>query len=465
MGDSWWRDPLGALVDGRRVIVAGGPAAFWTPMVATLRDLGATDVLVVATEGAGAGPQPEARSVIVEPDGAVGDTMARIRAAVRALAEPPQHVVDAIEDFDADRRAVTFGSFLTETPSIGGRPLVAHRRPEWVALEDKTQVDALLDEAGVVHAPSVVVPIATAVSRWRQFDHGAGAVWTADARDGYHGGGHGTRWVTDADEADAATAALSTHCDLVRLMPFLDGIATSVHGLVLPDGVVALRPVELLTLRRGHELRYSGCATFWDPPGAIRVEMRDAARRVGELLRRTVDFRGAFTLDGVATTDGFRPTELNPRFGAGLGVITSGLPGLPLHLVLDLVVAGIELPISAAALEAELVELADTHRAGGSWQLGVEAPVTVDGRPACYGDGEWRWAEPEEPAHGTVVAAQGFARVTFEAAHTPVGPSVGQRAVDFWRFADAELGTDVGPLLAPGERVRSSGPPPTSTRP
>ncbi len=119
-------------------------------------------------------------------------------------------------------------------------------------------------------------------------------------------------------------------------MPFLDGVATSVHGIVLPDGIAALRPVELVTLRQGHALRYSGCATFWDPPAAVREEMREAARRVGGRLRDEVGFRGAFTLDGVATADGFRPTELNPRFGAGLGVITRGLEGLPLTLVLDL---------------------------------------------------------------------------------------------------------------------------------
>ena len=58
--------------------------------------------------------------------------------------------------------AVVFGTFLTESPTLVGRPLVAHRRPEWVALEDKTTVDALLDRAGVARAPSVVVAVAEA---------------------------------------------------------------------------------------------------------------------------------------------------------------------------------------------------------------------------------------------------------------------------------------------------------------
>ena len=100
--------------------------------------------------------------------------------------------------------------------------------------------------------------------------------------------------------------------DRVRVMPFLEGIATSIHGIVLPDGVVALRPVEMVTLRRGHELRYSGCATFWDPPDEIREEMRDVARRVGERLRAEVDFRGAFTVDGVATADGLPADRAEP---------------------------------------------------------------------------------------------------------------------------------------------------------
>ena len=450
----WWRRPLGALVSGRRVIVAGGPAAGWTSLVAALRDLGATDVLVVATEGTGAGPQPDATVAVVDVPGDDTDAMVRLHAAIDLLAAPPSAIVDAVEAFDADRTAVVFGSFLTETPELVGRSLVAHRRGEWVALEDKTIVDALLDRAGVTRAASTVLPVGEAGQAWREFDHGAGTAWAADARDGYHGGGTRTRWVTDDDDAAAAAADLAPWCDVVRVMPFLEGIATSVHGIVLPDGVVSLRPVELVTLRRGHELRYAGCATFWDPPPAVRDEMRDAARRVGTLLRDEIDYRGAFTLDGVATADGFRPTELNPRFGAGLGVITRGLDGLPLHLVLDLIVSGTQLELSAAKLEELLLTQADASRSGGSWQLHVKTPIEVAGRAALYEDGAWRWAESDEASDGDVVAKDGFARISFEASRTPIGPSVGERSVAFWRFADDELGTQVGPLTAPPDVTR-----------
>ena len=375
----WWRDPLGELVRARRVIVAGGPAAVWTPFIAPLRDLGASDILVVATDGLGAGPQPDATIAAVDiPDDAT--PMVRLRTAIAGIADPPAPIVAAVEDFDPDHTAVVFGTFLTESPTLVGRNLVAHRRPEWVALEDKTEVDALLDRAGVTRAPSVTVDVADAAGAWRRFDTGSGTVWAVDARDGFHGGGAGTRWVTDDGEAAAVTAELAQMGDRVRIMPFLEGIATSIHGIVLPDGVVALRPVEMVTLRRGHELRYSGCATFWDPPGEIREEMRGVARRVGERLRAEVDFRGAFTIDGVATSDGFRPTELNPRFGAGLSVITRGLGDMPLNLVLDLVVAGTRLGISAADLERRIIEGADARRGGGTWQLHVETPVELTAR-------------------------------------------------------------------------------------
>jgi hypothetical protein len=445
----WWRDPLAEVIEGRKVIVAGGPVALWTRDVATLRELGAADVLVVATEGTGVGPQPPDTPTVVVERIEADDTMAQVRASLGVLVDPPAHVVDAIESYDPEGRAIVFGSFLTETPALCGRPLVAHRRPAWVALEDKTRLHEVLDRAGVARAPSAVVPVADAAVRWREYDAGSGTVVAADATEGYHGGAALTRWVTDDAEAAAVVGELAPRCATVRLMPFLDGIATSVHGIVLPDGVVALRPVELVTLRRGRRLVYSGCATFWDPPAAVREEMRDAARRVGELLRDDVDYRGAFTLDGVATGDGFRPTELNPRFGAGLSVITRGLPDLPLTLVLDLVVAGRPLPISAAELEREILSDADASRTGGTWQLHVHTPERVEQRGAVFDGSRWRWAGEGEDPDGIAGAGFGYARLELSGDRTPVGETVGPRAAAYWRFFDEQFDAGIGPLEAP----------------
>ena len=46
--------------------------------------------------------------------------------------------------------------------------------------------------------------------------------------------------------------------------------------------------------------------------------------------------------------------------------------------------------------------------------------------------------------------------MTVTTGHRPprVGPSVGPLAVAFWRFADAELGTQIGPLEAAPDLAR-----------
>ena len=459
----WWRAPLTSLVAGHKVILVGGPAVMWTDVVTLLRELGATAALVVGTEGMGVGPPPhDADVVVVEREDHGDDVMAALHASIRVVDDPPPHVVEAIEAFDPDRAAVVIGSFLTESPTLVGRPLVAHRRPTWVALEDKTRLATLLDRAGVTRSPCIVVPVDEAASRWRELDEGAGTVWAADATNGFHGGGRGTRWVTDDDEAAAVAAELAPSVETVRVMPFLDGIATSVHGIVLPDGVAVLRPVELVTLRRGHDLVYAGCSTYWDPPTAVRDEMRAAARRVGEQLRTDVEFRGAFTLDGVATRDGFRPTELNPRFGAGLMIITHGID-VPLTLVLDLVVGGRSLGVTAEWLEQQLLAAADEHRAGATSQLHVSTPEPLDGRGLVYEDGSWRWAGDGEQPDGVGISGNGFARLTFQRA--AIGESLGPPAVAFWRFYDEVMGTQVGPLTAAPDVLRSSDQRPPSTRP
>jgi hypothetical protein len=110
------------------------------------------------------------------------------------------------------------------------------------------------------------------------------------------------------DEQDAAEAAafLAARCDRVRVMPFLEGIPCSIHGVVFPDGVATFRPVETVILRPpgSNRLRYAGAATFWDPPDDDREVMRDLAHRVGPGLRQRVGYRSAFTVDGVLAAEG-----------------------------------------------------------------------------------------------------------------------------------------------------------------
>jgi hypothetical protein len=301
-----------------------------------------------------------------------------------------------------------------------------------VALEDKTVVDAFWDRAGVARLPSAVVGLDEAPAAAERIDRGDGTVWAADARDGFNGGASATFRVRSDDDCAVVADRLRGACDRVRVMPFVEGIPCSVHGIVLPDGIAVLRPVELVTLRRGETFVYAGCATFWDPDTDVRAQMRTAARRAGTRLAEEVGFRGAFTVDGVAATDGFWPTELNPRFGAGIMTIARGT-GLPILLLNDLVVAGDDIGRSASLLEAEILEQADAQRSGGTWRSVLGHELVEEDRAAVFADG-WRWARPGEPAAGRVTAGPAFVRCRYEPDAIPVGPSTVPLATAFWDF-------------------------------
>jgi hypothetical protein len=426
--DDWWMRPLSTVFGGRRVVLAGASAAAWTEHIGVLRAAGADDVLVVADKW-GAGDPPDAQAVVVEaPPGRT--VMEEIRSGERFLADPPSEVRSALERFDPEGDALVVGTFLNVSTHLAGRPFLTYRRPEWVELEDKVVVDAFWDRAGIDRQPSAVVPLDDAGAAAAALDRGDGTVWAADARDGFHGGGAQTYWIADDESRAVAMAGLRPVCDRVRVMPFLDGVPCSIHGIVLPDGVAVLRPVEMVTLRQERRFVYAGCATYWDPPGGVREQMRSIARTVGSRLAAEVGFRGTFTVDGVVAADGFWPTELNPRFGAGINAIARA-SGLPILLINDLVAGGHDLDRSAVTIEAELVARADEDRGGGTWMSGL----THDADPGTrHVDGH------------TVTIGAHFLRCIWSRAQMPVGPSTAARACEFWSYADRELGTRIGPL-------------------
>ena len=120
-------------------------------------------------EGRGAGLQPDVPTVIVEPPDGLSE-MERIHVADRTLIHPTPEMIDAVDRFDPRREAIVIGTFLATAVELAGRPFVAHRRPEWVALEDKVVVDAFWDRAGIERQPSVVVPLNDATRAAVSFD-------------------------------------------------------------------------------------------------------------------------------------------------------------------------------------------------------------------------------------------------------------------------------------------------------
>jgi hypothetical protein len=69
----------------------------------------------------------------------------------------------------------------------------------------------------------------------------------------------------------------------------------------------------------------------------------------------------------------------------------------------------------------------------------------------------YRWAGEDDLADGWVIACPSalgaFVRLTLSPSRTPSGPSVASPAIAFYQFADANLGTLIGPLR-PAETVR-----------
>ena len=450
-------DRARALFAGRSVVIAGFPLAGATRVVRFARDLGAARVLVVAT-GIGTGPLPEpddAESVVVTVD--APDMIGEIRATEQILASPPPEFLTALDRFDPNRDALVLIAAVEAANRLGDRPAYGPRRPEWVALEDKTTCDALFDSARVPRPPNRIVPADhTALrSAAAALDAGSGTIWAGDAREGFNGGGTFVRWVRGDDDGAEAAAYFAEHCDCVRVAPFVDGISCSVHGFVTDDGVAVFRPVELVNLRRptGDRFQYAGCATFWDPAPADREAMRAAARRLGERLRESVDYRGCFTLDGIMGADGFVATECNPRWGAGLGYLRVALPELPFDALQYLAAAGDAAWLRAADLEAVVTDAGDRVRWGGGW-TGISTRVDeTRSEPVVHEASGFRAARAEEPADAIVTigpgATGGFLRIELDRDRTPAGPSVGPRVVDAFAFADAAHGAGIGELTAP----------------
>ena len=447
--------------DGRKLILTGAPLAMLRGTSRMVRSLGAARPFLLAA-GVGTGPLPS------EEEGdrhvlqlTAPDIVSETRTIMSLLANLPAEALAALDRYDPDHEALVLSPPANELRSIAGRRVYAPRRPSWRRLEDKTLIDELWDAHGIRRPPSEVVPATgeAMLAAARRMDRGLGTVWSGDTREGVNGGAVYVRWVRDEWDAAEAVAFFTIHCDRARVVPFIEGVPCSIHGLVLADGVAVLRPVEMITLRPSgsNRLVFAGAATFWDPPEGDREAMRRVAGVVGVALRDQVGYLGAFTVDGVLSEDGFLPTELNTRYGAGLMVMADGREDLPLWLLNLAVVEGERLGIRSAVLEADVLDRADQHRSGAVWTVTHQAPATSRQRPVAFSPGGCRFTDPGEQPAGTLWFGPsnvgGYLRLALDPARIPVGPPVAPLAVDAFALADERLATSIGPM-SPARPVR-----------
>jgi hypothetical protein len=442
---------LGGLFGARSIVLAGGTRQ--SRRVQELSRLGARRTLVLTTEDHHPlhDPQQARWLALGTGGGLVAKEQGRLAEVLR---NPPDWLRAELDGHDPDGDALVIGSPYAMEPTFAGRPVLNHRRPCWVELENKTTIDALWQELAVDHAPvAVLEPDEDAL--WRasvELDRGHGVVWSGDGPS-INGGANFVRRVRHALHAKDAFDALAPKCEQIRVMPFLEGIPVSIHGLVFPDGTAALRPIEMVVPRRGGSARflYAGCASYYDPPQTVRDQMRSLARRVGEWLREAVGYRGTFTLDGVATADGFLPTEINTRYGGAMGCLEDALPELLLALVQVALVAGHDLAVSSIEFEETLLAAADRHRSS-SVGANVRA-LRVDGplrRPVVFADWTCRWAQEGEVPHGMLRLEPGPVggrlELDLEPDAVPLGRSVAPLTVAAFALADQEWGTGFGAL-------------------
>ena len=317
-------------------------------------------------------------------------------------------------------------------------------------------IDAFWDAVGVQRAPARIVPAEYEALRAAAgaLDRGSGTVWAADARDGTHAGAIGLRWVRPGDDGREAAASLARIADRVRVMPFLEGIPASIHGIVFPDAVAALRPVEMLVLRpaTGDSLLYAGCSTWFDPKPEDRETMRTLARRVGAALREQVGFRGSFSIDGVLAEEGFLPTELNPRLGGGMSTLAGALGDFPLTPLCLAIAEGERLDYRPELLEQAVLEAADARRVCGGGRA-IRRKLTETGTIDLRRDGhDYRKAAPGEDPDASILFGPGpiggFLSFSLDPDRNDPGQPSAPEVARAFRLADRLLGTDFGVLKA-----------------
>ena len=446
-------------VKGRSFVLVGDSLASLAREAEVLLALGATKAAVIG-DGLGlAEPPTDPRitwRLLDVTDVDVPEGRRRAAAALRALPTEVVAWLDAVDPARASQVLDYSVGFVAHT--IAGRRVIGATRPEWIALDDKTSCDGIWQAARVRHAPSrrVSVERDALIRRSSELDHGRGTVWAGDSRDGPNSGAHLTRWIRNADDVDAAMPVFSAHCDRLRVMPFVEGIPCSVHAVVANDGIGVLRPCEIFVFRAsesGH-FRFAGMATTWDPDDGDRDDMRASARRIAEVLRSRLCYRGTFTLDGVLGEDGFVPTELNPRIGRALRMMGDVIPEAGLVAHTKFLADGVNTGLTVADIERTVLEAVDRLRTMSAALNLPEAPTPAAVDLVFTETGLARVPDDRDPdavlrcgpAHSYT---PGIVLLEAKLGRTPIGPPAGPVVADVFNHTDEWLGVGAGGFDAP----------------
>jgi hypothetical protein len=447
-----WKESIRPFFRDRRFLISHAKAEYARPLVELLGDLGAEPPFVLVGAGGTGGLEDlEIADVVDLALGPFVSAMDELRTTYAAFDALPNDVLSRIDAWDSDMQAQVLSLFHQVATPLAGRYHYGTRPPEWMVLDDKTTIDELWRDMGVDHARSVVVDPqsgAAVIAAFQDVASEHGVVVAADSTDGWHGGADRTRWATTVDESVAAALELSPYAQYVRLMPFLEGIPCGITGIVFPERVAALRPAEMLVLRMNGRFQYAGTASVWRPSPPDVAAMRRLTKRVGVFLRENHDYRGHFTIDGVLTSDGFVPTELNPRMGGAAMRLRTGLD-VSLRMIDRVLIAAEEVDLQPALLERTVLDSSLRPASAGGF---VRVPEAPDAPVERWWDGTGVVAsEPEGAAasvHWTADGPGGAIGVKCDVALLEVGAPFAPVLVEIAKAFASKIGLDVEPFEA-----------------
>ncbi|MGI5187711.1 hypothetical protein ACQEVI_06165 [Promicromonospora sp. CA-289599] len=331
-------------------------------------------------------------------------------------------------------------------PVRAGRRRRLGVRPRSVsAFEDKTVVDSLWDAIGIARASSVVIDgVHDLVDIGKRVDQGHGVVCSVQPIGASpSAGGDGIWWWRDD-----VPPRLNVHDCRVRVMPLLPGAPVRLHGLVTREQFVGFPPMEIVTLPRLD--RGTFLCTGSVTSSVLDPTLHELTGMIGTGLRERLDYRGAFSVDGILTTRGFVPTDLNTR-------LTSAMESTPSDLRVRLHAANLlarhdgELDHDRTALLARTVfDRGNVHTLyGAAHRAHPDAPTSAHGR----WEGRKLRSSTERSSDVSLRlthSARGWlltAKLTVTG--LPATDQIGNLAPAIFAYCDEVFGTDFGNLAPP----------------
>jgi hypothetical protein len=350
--------------------------------------------------------------------------------------------------FDPGHQATLVLPDPLDPPAAGDRRRLGRRRAAWRLFENKTSVDGLWDAIGLPRAPAVICDPPTDVGPLgSDVDAGSGVVCSCQGAGGTPTAGGDGIWWWRTGQPPPGIPGLGT--SRIRLMPLLEGPAIRLHGLVLDTTVVTFPPMEIVALPRpaSGTFQCSGAVATLDPS----PELAALTKRIGAGLRDNIGYLGGYSVDGILTASGFRPTDLNAR-------LTSAIEAAPcdirvqLHLANLLAREGIDPPVATveSIRDQTFAAIGESHTLyGAARRLDPAAPrqlsvrwsgTTLDVAMGERADGQ---LTVRPSMRGWLITA------TLAAGRLPTTGPLGPLAPAVFALSDRVLGTDFGDLKPP----------------